>query len=178
MKPAMKIFLICFLASTLVFSLLSLVIVQSLSSRSGLVRGDGALRLPHDAPDPYTNSYTGQSTNVLWMYTGTSEGRNETMYSMLLLRIDQERGKVFYTPIPTNMLLPVGGIKTPLNTLYEQYGADYLCEKIHSLLGLEIDCYVTVTSDTLIFLLNEMKLFHQFLSFHNSYNENIEMRIN
>jgi anionic cell wall polymer biosynthesis LytR-Cps2A-Psr (LCP) family protein len=67
---------------------------------------------------------------------------------MTLLRFDKERGQLTYTHIPGNTLVSVGGVKTCLEEIPAFYGTEYLVDKIHAILGVEIDTYVLLTPES------------------------------
>jgi anionic cell wall polymer biosynthesis LytR-Cps2A-Psr (LCP) family protein len=67
---------------------------------------------------------------------------------MTLLRFDKERGQLTYTHIPGNTLVSVGGVKTCLEEIPAFYGTDYLVDKSHAILGVDIDTYVLLTPES------------------------------
>lgn len=61
--------------------------------------------------------------------------------AILMLHIDKEKQKVVVSSIPSNMRLMVDGVNVGINTLYDEKGVLYLCDKVTAVTGLPIDYY-------------------------------------
>lgn len=69
---------------------------------------------------------------------------------MVLLRFDKERRQITYTHIAGNTLVSVGGVKTCLENIPADHGTECLVEKVHALLGVEIDRYILFTPENAV----------------------------
>ena len=67
---------------------------------------------------------------------------------MALLRFDAERGELTFTHVPGNTYVSIKGVKTCLEDVAYEYGTEMLVEKVHALLGVEIDFYAVFTPET------------------------------
>ncbi len=70
--------------------------------------------------------------------------------SIMLLRVDKEHKEFTYTPLPSNMVLTVGGSMTTLGELFNDKGLDFVIEKVHAITGLPIDYYATINISALV----------------------------
>lgn len=70
--------------------------------------------------------------------------------TIILIRVDKEKGQFVFLPIPSNTQVFVSGGNTTLSALYSKYGLDYMCQKVRALTGLNIDYYVSMSIPNLI----------------------------
>lgn len=75
-------------------------------------------------------------------------GRRINAEDMMLLRFDNERGELTFTPIPGNLLVTVKNIKMKLEVVAANYGMTTLVDKIRAIVGVEIDSYAVFTPNT------------------------------
>lgn len=69
--------------------------------------------------------------------------------AIVLICVNKEKQTIAYLPIPSKMVLNVGGINTTLGELYYDKGLDYFINKVSGITGVPID-YYALTSFSLI----------------------------
>ena len=74
--------------------------------------------------------------------------------TLLLVRIDKERGNWSLTPFPTDAYTTVNGRYMKLSDVYGEYGLDVLDARIHAMTGITVDRHITVTMDGFVRLIN------------------------
>lgn len=67
--------------------------------------------------------------------------------TIVLLRIDKERGQYSYTVFPADAYVPVSGKYMKLSEVYGVYGVDFLMDKVHALTGIVIDHYAVLSME-------------------------------
>ena len=70
--------------------------------------------------------------------------------TIILIRVDKEKGQFIFLTIPSNTQVYVSGGNTTLSALYSKYGLDYLCQKVRALTGLNTDYYVSMSIPNLV----------------------------
>ncbi len=70
--------------------------------------------------------------------------------TIILIRVDKEKGQFIFLTIPSNTQVYVSGGNTTLSALYSKYGLDYLCQKVRALTGLNVDYYVSMSIPNLV----------------------------
>lgn len=75
---------------------------------------------------------------------------------LIVLHVDQKTDSVFLCNIPTNARISDMGLTTSLGALYGKHGAQYLADRVTSLIGLNVDYYVSVGIPGLIELIDEI----------------------
>lgn len=167
MSELVKKFITAFVISLLIFAVSAAIIAGALSiGRDKYVpdtdHGDEAelsgesfnllLIMTDYAPDRF-DDYDPDAVKNIFGREVSSKGDPDKLdgyrkiyaEDMVLLRFDKERGQLTYTHVPGNTLVSVGGVKTCLDQIPAFYGTEYLVDKVHALLGVEIDTYVLLT---------------------------------
>lgn len=67
--------------------------------------------------------------------------------TVILVRIDRERGQMTYTAFQTDAYMMVNGTYCRFSEIYGKYGVSVLCDAVHSLTGIGVDRYVEITMD-------------------------------
>lgn len=68
--------------------------------------------------------------------------------TIILMRIDKERGHTSFTVFPTNAYVTVEGGYVQLADVYAKYGMRFLIDRIHALTGVSIDNYILTSYET------------------------------
>ncbi len=76
--------------------------------------------------------------------------------SVVLLRIDKERGHTSFTLFPTEAFVSIDGVYVKLGSIYADYGLQFLMDRIHALTGVTIDNYIVSSYETLPNLQNAL----------------------
>lgn len=74
--------------------------------------------------------------------------RNINTTTIILLRIDKERGHTSFTVFPTNACVAIEGRYVQLSEVYAKYGMRFLIDRIHALTGISIDNYILTSFET------------------------------
>lgn len=69
--------------------------------------------------------------------------------SIILMRIDKERGHTSFTSFPTDAFITVEGGYMKLGEVYANYGLQFLIDRIHALTGISIDNYILTSYETM-----------------------------
>lgn len=170
MKELFKKFITAFVISLLVFAVSAVVIACALSlgrdkyipsdthEESASLEGESfnlLIIMTDYAPEKF-DDYSPEAVKNIFGTEISSKGDADKLQGyrkiyaedMALLRFDKERGELTYTLIPGNTLVSVGGVKTCLEEIPAFYGTEYLVDKVHALVGVEIDTYVLVTPES------------------------------
>lgn len=67
--------------------------------------------------------------------------------TLVLIRLDKERGQLTYTAFPTDAYVDMNGRYIKLSEVYGRYGLDTLLDKIYALTGMTIDYHALVTME-------------------------------
>ncbi len=68
--------------------------------------------------------------------------------TIILMRIDKERGHTSFTIFPTNAYVMVEGVYVQLADVYAKHGMRFLIDRIHALTGVSIDNYILTSFET------------------------------
>lgn len=75
---------------------------------------------------------------------------------LVVLRVDQKTNSTFICNIPTNAKISGMGLSKTLGSLYGEYGPAYLADKVTSIIGLQVDYYVSVGISGIVKLIDEI----------------------
>ena len=168
MNVLIKKFIIAFAISLLIFSMTAAVISIAVSmedqkshglhdqpQEKDVLEGESfnLLLIMSDYVPEKFNDYDpdavrkifGTETSSEYISNGLLSYRKIHAESMTLLRFDKERREITFTHIPGNTFVSVKGVKMCLKDIPAQYGTQFLIDKVHALLGIEIDSYVLFT---------------------------------
>ena len=67
--------------------------------------------------------------------------------TIILVRLDRERGQISYTSFPADAVTEVSGKEIKLSEIYGTYGVEALTDTIHAITGVNVDRYAIVTMD-------------------------------
>lgn len=75
---------------------------------------------------------------------------------LVVLRVDQKTNSTFICNIPANSKISDMGLSKTLGSLYGEHGPAYLADKVTSIIGLQVDYYVSVGIPGIVELINEI----------------------
>ena len=75
--------------------------------------------------------------------------------TILIVHINNKLKKVMISSIPSNMSLLVDGVYKKLSSLYSEKGMQFLCDKVKSVTGLQIDYYAVIALDKFASVIDE-----------------------
>ena len=169
MRELIKKYIFALLLSLLIFAVSAAVIAGALSigrdkyipiidnDRDPKLDGESfnvLLIMTDYAPDKFSDYDPDAVKNIFGKQVAVSGG-SETLAGyrkiyaedMTLVRFDKEQRQITYTHIAGNTLVSVGGVKTKLENVPADYGTQCLVDKVHALLGVEIDRYILFTPE-------------------------------
>jgi anionic cell wall polymer biosynthesis LytR-Cps2A-Psr (LCP) family protein len=76
--------------------------------------------------------------------------------SIILLRIDKERGHTSFTAFPTDAYVTLEDKYVQLGDIYANYGLQFLIDRIHALTGISIDNHILTSYETFPALVNSI----------------------
>ena len=75
--------------------------------------------------------------------------------TILIVHINNDLKKFMISSIPSNMSLLVDGVYKKLSSLYSEKGIQFLCDKVKSVTGLQIDYYAIIALDKFASVIDE-----------------------
>ena len=67
--------------------------------------------------------------------------------TIVLLRVDKERGHYSYSAFPTDALIEISGRYVPLSEVYGRYGLQFLMDSVHAITGISVDKYAVLSME-------------------------------
>lgn len=67
--------------------------------------------------------------------------------TIILMRVDKERGHISYTAFPTDACININGKYVKLSDIYGKYGISFLSDKLRALTGIVIDKYAEISME-------------------------------
>ena len=65
--------------------------------------------------------------------------------TIILIRIDKERGHTSFTTVPTDAYVSIDGVYVKIGELYGKYGLQFLIDRVHAMTGIAIDNYIVAS---------------------------------
>ena len=75
--------------------------------------------------------------------------------TILMVHINNDQKKFMISSVPSNMTLLVDGVYKTLSSLYSEKGIDFLCDKVKSVTGLQINYYAVIALDEFAKVIDE-----------------------
>jgi anionic cell wall polymer biosynthesis LytR-Cps2A-Psr (LCP) family protein len=87
-------------------------------------------------------------------YSGIVTPRYKQAQAIVYLRFSRETATLYTSVIPVQTLVTVEGVSMTLAEAYHHTGAQYLCDRVASMLGVGINYYVDATYDQFVALVD------------------------
>lgn len=101
--------------------------------------------------------------------------------TIVLMRVDKERGHLSYSAFPTDACVNINGRYVKLSEVYGMYGVKYLCDKLHALTGINIDKYAVISMETFPELIDALGGIEYYVPCNMSYDDyagNVHIHLN
>lgn len=180
MPSAIRHFVIAFLIATLIFGILGAILlgwfgkaVRENEKSHVTDNTDADLDSDSEEGDTGNNQHTalrGQSFSMLLIlndyqpdryeygipdnYSGIVTPRYKQAQAIVYLRFSRETATLYTSVIPVQTLVTVEGVSMTLAEAYHHTGAQYLCDRVASMLGVGINYYVDATYDQFVSLVD------------------------
>ncbi len=138
MKKTFKVYIISTLLSSIIFGIIVFSIMSGYSKGIRVFSNDKVIK-EITASDEIKN-LKGESLNIVTVLSD----ENDNFFSIVLLRIDKERGQSSITVFPKNTHIKDYGKTITLELIKEIEGDDGLVKYLHAICGLNIDKYIVL----------------------------------
>ena len=180
MPSAIRHFVIAFLIATLIFGILGAILLGWFGkavreNEKSHVTDNTGIDLDSDLEEGETGNtqhttLRGQSFSMLLIlndyqpdryeygvpdnYSGIVTPRYKQAQALVYFRFSRETATLYTSVIPVQTLVTVEGVPMTLAEAYHHTGAQYLCDRVSSLLGTAINYYCDATYDQFVSLVD------------------------